>query len=218
MEALIPGEFHSLSHGTKVLYVQKKSQEMRAAEHLFLAQQAKENNTSVGAWDIVTAKQVELHEDDEGRDFVVLHDGHAYTGVPGQKNFRVLKFASAQKRLMAVKPRIRREERAMPTSALFPFNNKDPRKAAELQWRFSIPIMALTLAFLAVPMSYVKPRQGKFAKLLPSILIFILYANAMFVARDWLRQGTFPPWLGMWWLHGMIILLTVGLLLKKRRS
>ncbi len=61
--------------------------------------------------------------------------------------------------------------------------------------------MVLTLTLVGVPLSRVNPRAGKFAKLLPAIVLYIIYANFMFVARDWLLSEKIPIWLGMWWLQ-----------------
>jgi lipopolysaccharide export system permease protein len=94
--------------------------------------------------------------------------------------------------------------------------NPDLKKAAELQWRFSVPLMLLTLTLVAVPLSRVNPRSGKYAKLLPAIVVYIIYANFMFVARDWVASGKIPPWLGMWWLHIAVALLGLFLIYRSQ--
>jgi lipopolysaccharide export system permease protein len=76
--------------------------------------------------------------------------------------------------------------------------------------------MVLTLTLVGVPLSRVNPRAGKYAKLLPAIVVYIIYANFMFVARDWLMAGAIPLWLGMWWLH--LVLVLFGLLLLYRNK
>ncbi|VEI46592.1 permease [Actinobacillus equuli] len=37
---------------------------------------------------------------------------------------------------------------------------------------FAVPLMAL----LAVPMSSVNPRQGRFAKVIPAVLLYLIYS------------------------------------------
>ncbi len=104
---------------------------------------------------------------------------------------------------------IEHDIRTLPFSRLLPFNNPDLRKAAELQWRISVPLMVLTLTLIAVPLSRVNPRSGKFARLLPAILIYIVYANFMFVTRNWIIAGKLPIWIGMFGLHLIVALLGV---------
>ena len=100
--------------------------------------------------------------------------------------------------------------------ALWPLNNADPQKAAELQWRLSIPLMVFTLTLVAVPLSRVNPRSGKFAKLLPAVIIYIFYANFMFIARNATASGKIPLWIGMWWIHLLVVFF--GLLLIWRNQ
>ena len=76
--------------------------------------------------------------------------------------------------------------------------------------------MVLTLTLVGVPLSRVNSRSGKYAKLLPAIVLYIIYANLMFVARNWLAVGKTPLWLGMWWIH--VLFLLVGLLLLWRNQ
>ena len=99
---------------------------------------------------------------------------------------------------------------------LWPLNNKDLSKAAELQWRFSVPIMVLVLTLIAVPLSRVNPRVGKYAKLLPAVVIYIVYANLMFVARGWFIAGKTPAYLGLWWVS-LVAMVLGGLLVWRNQ-
>jgi lipopolysaccharide export system permease protein len=72
----------------------------------------------------------------------------------------------------------------------------------------------VTLTLIGVPLSRVNSRSGRHAKLLPAIVIYIIYANFMFVARDWFAVGKTPAWLGMWWIH--LVFVALGLLLLWR--
>ena len=149
-------------------------------------------------------------------DYVILHDGKKYQGVPGQADYQVAKFVQYKARLPHPTANIKEDKRTASTSSLWPLNNSNPAKAAELQWRISIPLMVFMLTLVGVPLSRVNPRSGKYAKLLPAIVIFIFYANLMFIARDWMAVGKTPIWLGLWWVHLLVALL--GLLLIWRNQ
>lgn len=214
IDTIVPGRFREVSGGKRVFYVEQVARDRDSADNIFLAEQAqaKPGQPAASAWNVVSAKSASVETDKKtGEEFVVLHKGNQYSGIPGQKDFRIVKFDRYVARLPRPKPTIRKKERAMPTAQLWPFNN-DPRKAAELQWRLSVPLMVLVLALLAVPMSRVNPRQGKFAKLLPSIIIYIIYANLMFIGRNWVARGKLPIWLGMWWLHAAVLLIALALI------
>ena len=46
---------------------------------------------------------------------------------------------------------------------------------AELNWRVSLVLAVPLMALIAVPLSRVNPRQGRFAKVLPALLLYLIY-------------------------------------------
>ena len=88
----------------------------------------------------------------------------------------------------------------------------DKRAMAELQWRLAIPLSVPVLAFLAMPLARVRPRHGRYGALLPAILVYIVFANMMFVSRSWIESGKLNPNLGLWWL--LVAAFVVGYLLQ----
>ena len=97
-------------------------------------------------------------------------------------------------------------------SKLWSQKNKNTTFAAEFQWRLAMPISVFILSLLAIPLSEVKPRQGKYARLIPAIFIYIIYANLIFVARVLIQKGSLPAFIGIWWVHGLLLLVALGLL------
>lgn len=89
------------------------------------------------------------------------------------------------------------------------------REKAELQWRISIPLAALILAMLAVPLSYASPREGRFAKIALAIVIYIPYANLLVLCRKWISSGSLPSWIGLWPVHLCMLGLLVFLLARR---
>jgi len=85
-----------------------------------------------------------------------------------------------------------------------------------LQWRLSIPLAAVLLALLAVPLSYTSPRQGRFGKIAIAILIYIPYANLLVLARKWIASGVLPSWVGLWPVHIAVFALIVFLLVRRQ--
>ena len=78
-----------------------------------------------------------------------------------------------------------------------------------------MPISVILFTLLAFPLSEVKPRSGKFARLFPAILIYIGYADLMFLGRAWIQRGALDPALGLWWIHGLALVL--GIVLNVQR-
>jgi len=96
-------------------------------------------------------------------------------------------------------------ERAMTTSALW--HSTETSHSAELQWRISLVLIIPILTLMAVPLSRVSPRQGRFAKMVPAVFLYILYFGLLLVSRDLLAAGDIPAFLGLWWVHGLFAFL-----------
>ena len=62
-----------------------------------------------------------------------------------------------------------------------------------------IPVIAL----IAVPMSRVSPRQGRYTKLFPAVLVYIGYFIALEFCRDRVADGNLSPVFGLWWVHAL---------------
>jgi len=91
-----------------------------------------------------------------------------------------------------------------------------PVDRAELQWRISSPLSVFVLALLAVPLSRSRPREGRYARLGMGILVYIIYANMLSIARLWVEREDVPGWVGMWWVHAVLGL--AGLILLGREA
>ncbi len=211
--AVKPGQFQSLGDD-RVLYVEERALDEGAFERVFIAERGDHVRTPSGrfrSWDALVAAEVTQRLDDQTQDrFIIFRDGERYSGVPGEKDYEITQFEEYHVRLNASPATSSRRARdTLPTLELL--QSSDPGDRAELQWRIAIPLAALLLGLLAVPLSRVKPRQGRFAKLLPAILIFIVYFNLLTVGRRWLEQGVIPAWLGLWWVHLLILALILFL-------
>lgn len=215
VQTIMPGRFHAINESKEVFYVQSMSRDHTKAEQVFLAKRTIVQDKT--RWDVLWADQAFAETDPKtGEDYIILQNGKEYRGVPGHADYQIAEFGEYKARLPHPVIKISEDFRTISTANLFPFNNADRAKAAELQWRFSVPIMVLTLTLIAVPLSRINPRSGKYAKLLPAIIIYIVYANLLFIARDAMVSGKMPQWLGLWWVH--LIIIAFGLLLIWRNQ
>lgn len=217
IQTIIPGRFRALHGGREVFYVESMNSNHTSAKNIFIARFVDKNNKQ--AWDILWADRAFIERDkNDGLDYLILNQGKKYFGFPGNAEFQVASFSHSRSRLPNPEVIVKNDIRAIPFKELLPYNNSDRKKAAELQWRISIPLMIFPLTLISVPLSRVNPRGGKFAKMLPAILICILYANFMFITRDWIIAGKIPTWLGVWWLHLLVIILGLFLQWRNRRG
>lgn len=76
----------------------------------------------------------------------------------------------------------------------------------ELQWRLSQPLSILILSILGVLLGKTSPRGGKNLNALLGVVVFILYNNALLLAKSALEKGDTSQYLGLWWVHGLMFL------------
>ena len=201
-QKVLPGQFQYFGKDDSNVFYAVKVSRNHVMHDVFWAEQksSKKSNRSI-SWSVVSACKARELQNSNGS-FILFENGYRYIGIPGHLNCQVIKFSQYGIRLMTPHPNISLKSlTAMPTIQLFKHRNKNPSVAAEWQWRISMPISVLVLAFLAVPLSEINPRQGKFTQLLPAILFYIVYANLMFISRVWVEKGVIPMVLGLWWIH-----------------
>jgi lipopolysaccharide export system permease protein len=79
-----------------------------------------------------------------------------------------------------------------------------------LLWRLGLPLAALNLAVLAIPLSFVNPRAGRTNNLIFALLTYMIYSNLLSVSQAWVAQGKLRFEIGVWAVHvGMFVLLIV---------
>lgn len=207
IDAILPGRFQVSRNGKRVVYVEHLSRNHKRADNVFIADQKIEpSDMGINRWNVVSAARGYQIKDTENQNrFLVAEEGNRYEGMPGQNNYKVIQFQKYIVRVPDIQMNLQHQEQEeIPTKQLWQMY-QDPKSAAELQWRLSIPLSVMLLAILAIPLSQVKPRQGRYVQLLVAILIYIVYVNLLFVARSWVEQKIIPIGLGVWWVHLLLL-------------
>lgn len=213
---LMPGRFQVTGDENRVFYVESIARNHQQANNLFVAERKKTTvENAINTWTVLSAAEGYQMTDPVSKDkFVVAVNGYRYEGTPGQNAYKIIQFSKYAIRLpdQTIEASHQAQE-VTPTSVLWEHYYDNPKNAAELQWRLSMPLSVLLLALLAIPLSYVRPRQSRYAQFLPAILAYVVYVELLFTARDWIEQKTVPISLGLWWVHGLLILFIVLLFL-----
>ena len=101
-------------------------------------------------------------------------------------------------------------------STLELLTSESSRYKAELYWRLSLPISALLLVFLAIPLSVINPRSGRSANIILALLLFVIYNNLLGVSHSIVAFGNAKIWYGLWPVHFSFA--TIAIYLFYRRS
>jgi lipopolysaccharide export system permease protein len=152
------------------------------------------------------------YSEDGNLQIITLYDGERFEGVAGERKFRIVRFRenTIPVRLPTLTGGALGLE-GVPTRVLA--SSPDPAQRAEFHWRLALPIMAVVLALIAVPLAHLRPRQGRYARVGYAILIFFVYIQLMIAGRQTLARNASPEWLGLWWVHLVVGALAAVLVL-----
>jgi lipopolysaccharide export system permease protein len=143
---------------------------------------------------------------------ITLYEGERFEGTPGSPRFRIVRFAEHVIPVQ-VPPLMDSATRmeTLPTRELL--TSSDPERRAQLHGRIALPVMCLVLTLLAIPLSRLRPRQGRYARVWLAVLVYFVYSNLISAGEVWLARGIVPEYLGLWWVHAaavLLILLVIG--------
>jgi lipopolysaccharide export system permease protein len=74
------------------------------------------------------------------------------------------------------------------------------------------------LTLIAVPLSRLRPRQGRYARVGFAIIVYFVYSNLLKAAEVWVEKGTLPPAIGVWWVHILLLGFGIYLVLREART
>jgi len=193
-ELVNPGAFHAYDRGRRVTYSEAISDDRRVLREVFISQRL-DNGVQVNVWAETGTQRLDPIS---GSQYLVLHNGRRYEVSASGADMRIMEFTQLRQRIetSAVRPN-RRDAEAMPTWSL----GDDAKSRAELHWRLALPIFATIGGLLGVGVSRVRPRQGRFAKIVPAMLIMMAYYLALLINRNAIAEHQVPAALGMWTVH-----------------
>ena len=210
-DTLEPGRFQALRDGTRVTYTEQLSADRINLGGVFISQKNASSDGKDRGISVLVAEKGRQEIKPDGNRYLILDNGYRYDGNPGQADYRAIKYDEYG--VLLPKPDVSDEvtdRDALSTSVLI--HSDDLRMRAELEWRLSLPLLVFIVTLMAVPLSRVNPRQGRFLKLLPAILLYMAYLTLLIAARGALDKGKIPVALGLWWVHAIFLVIGLGLL------
>jgi lipopolysaccharide export system permease protein len=207
-ESLQEGRFQAIGQGRIMTYVQQVSSDNKRLEKVFVAQQDGQTTSTV----VVAETGAQAYNPEYGQRYLILNNGHRYEGEPGTNKFTVTNFSEWGRYLPPTTSvaEIESKADAKTTAELIAAN--DLESQATLQWRISMPLMVLVATLLAVPLSKTNPRQGRYLKMLPAILIYIFYLAFLINARSAVADGSLPHRIGLWAVHAPFLAIALLML------
>jgi lipopolysaccharide export system permease protein len=208
--AISPGVFKEARNGERVFFVDKLAANLSSVANIFVHSDEK------GEVGTTVAKRGYQETAPNGDRFLVMLNGRRYIGPPGSAEFRIIEFEKYSVRIETneVKESLP-SVKALQMFALVSETSPDAR--AELVWRAGLPLSALVLSLLAIPMSFVNPRAGRSLNLMLAALLYTVYTNLVSIFQAWVAQQKVGVTFGMWAVHVMMLVI-VALMFYVRLS
>lgn len=204
------GQFRESASADRVFFVESLNEEETEVRNVFVTQQAGDRLI------VVASRGGRIEQRDDGERYLVLEDGRRYDGDLQSAELRLMTFERYGLRL-APKP--------APTGIVTAKTKTTPALLADWEAadqgefikRVGVPVSAVLLALLAVPLSSSNPRVGRSINLVVALLLYMIYANLLSLAQAWVAADRMPFALGLWVIHAGAALL-VALMFWRRVS
>lgn len=208
VSAVSPGVFRESHQAERVYFVEEVSGKANLVANVFVSST---QNQQVG---VMVASRGFQETAANGDRFLVLLNGRRYEGVPGTAEYKIYEF---ERYAMRIETREARGRAPTAKTATLPelLRERTPAHLAELSWRIGLPVAALLLSVLAIPLSFVNPRAGRSMNLVLALLVYMVYSNLLSVAQAWIAESYISWLLGLWAVH--LCMFVLLLLLFYRR-
>ncbi len=190
------GKFINDRRGLMTAYIGGIGQDS-SLERIFLLQQSNAD-LDHGRTALMVARQGNIL-DTSNRDerILALSEGKIYQSQGDQLDYRISSFDSYSQRVQLSSSSEQRQLKIDAIATMDLFNREGGQYQAALHWRFSLPITVLVVAVLALAMSKTDPRRGRYARMLPAIVIYLLYIVALSAIRNQIEESGLNP-LAIW--------------------
>jgi len=204
------GKFESFKNGEIVFYASEAEQNdivgEQNMEEIFIYALA--NETPI----IVLASEAKKYTDAKNNSiYLRLKNGSRYEGLPGNENINILNFEKYDLEIVSgdVQKALINFSEIEEKNTIDLLREGGLKANAEIQWRLSQPISILILSIFGVFLGKSSPRTGKGVNIIFGIVIFMLYNNALLVAKSAIESGQLSPLIGMWGIHLLLLLILI---------
>ena len=207
VSTISPGMFRESNSAERVFFVEEVSGSENMVANVFVSSN---QHQKLG---VMVARRGYQETAENGDRFLVLLNGRRYEGAPGTPEYRLYEFDRYAMRVEAGEARARAPTTKTTATADL-VRDPTPRNLAELSWRIGLPVSALVLSLLAIPLSFVNPRAGRSMNLVLALLIYMTYSNLLSIVQAWISQSRLSLTAG---LAVHVVMLVVLVLLFYRR-
>ncbi|PSB92248.1 LPS export ABC transporter permease LptF [Candidatus Pandoraea novymonadis] len=192
------GQFRESASNQRVFFVESISPNASHVHNVFVS------GTENSKVNIVISKNGQIELTPNGDRYIILENGCRYDGEPDKPSYRVMEFErygvkieNASHRSVGNAP-----TKSLSTNALL--QDMTPIHQGEIVWRFGLPMLAINLVLLAIPLAHQNPRHGRTGNLVIAVLVYLSYSNLLSLSQAWVAQEKLSLTIGVWLLHAVV--------------
>lgn len=208
--AVSPGMFKESKSADRVFFVESFDELGNVVKNVFI------QSTQHQKLGVITSAQGSRKTVKNGDQYLILENGRRYEGGQNSQEFTSTTF---EKYAVRIKPN-EVDNTPLGTkeqTTIDLLKEMSPHHNAELQWRLAMPLSALILALMAIPLSFVDPRAGRSVNVIVAVFLYIIYNNLLSIMQAWVAQGKLNPYIGLWPVHMLFIAITFYLFARRAK-
>lgn len=207
LAGLLAGQFQQTPKGDSVIYIGEVAHSN--IKNIFIAQNSKNPGQRPS---IILSDQGKIDHDAEGNQIILLENANRYESTNQLKDFRISNFKNYQ---AIIKPKTLQSSDDESKNKVDQLSFSELRQAktnaakAEYYWRISLLLSIPLMAFLVIPLSASNPRQGRLARILPAILLYLAYFLLESSIKAHASKGRLDPTFWFNFVNGLYFVLAI---------
>ena len=193
-QSVSPGVFNANARATRVIYTKALSEDKSELQSVFLWERLNDGRDAT-TWAETGRPYVDAAT---GSQFLVLSNGVRYEGWPGDPQYRIVDFGELSQRVAKQRSGSNRVGISGVVTGELPSTAEG---VAEWHWRVAVPVFMVISVLLAVGIARVKPRAGRFAKVMPGLGLLMAYYLGLLGNHYAISEGMLPGAVGLWPVH-----------------
>ena len=206
---IAPGAFKESARGNRVFFVESNADDLSSVSNVFI------NSIQHGKLGIMVSARGFTEIAPNGDKFLVMINGRRYEGEPGRLDYKIMDFERYAVRIEQKAEAIEPESSPRQLSTIELIDKRTNPNKGEFLWRIGVPLAALVLALLAIPLAFVNPRAGRSVNLLFAVVTYMVYSNCISITQAWVAQGRVGFWAAWWLVHVAMFVLLLALFWRR---
>lgn len=202
------GQFRESSDGKRVFFVERYNETTQEVDNVFVIDEKGDQRV------LLAASSGSIQVGPGGQNFLVLNDGRRFGLKDSGEVFLSTKFkayALAIQTSFSSTPNLQLKHRDIREVILEGTANA----MGEVLWRISLPLSALTLGLLAIPLAFVNPRGGRSLNQIFALLIYLTYSNIISMTQSMVVKETLSFGMALVLPHLLVLILFVWLMHRR---